>query len=254
MPKLSRTPPLDVRNQLRAEVGFGCPIDNCGSPYLQYHHFDPEWHVENHHRPEGMIAICAAHHGLAGAWTAEQVRGFKKIKSRENVGARLQWSRREMIAVVGSNYFYETLRIFEYQGQPVVWFTRNDRRELLLNISLSMISGEPRVEMRNNDWIALGDPCDIDCKPGGKFLHIEYDNGDFLRVQFKEWVSEEVLIREHPAAEANRSALTFPIVTVDVTLCVKNASVAFDSRESQIEGVRLTNCWFERNECGISIR
>ena len=38
---MNRTPPKKVIQTLRQEVGFGCPIPNCGNPYLEWHHFDP---------------------------------------------------------------------------------------------------------------------------------------------------------------------------------------------------------------------
>lgn len=74
---LSRTPPIAVRRTLRGEVGFGCPVRQagnlCGNPYLRWHHFDPAWSDEHHHRPEGMIASCAQHHDEAdaGAFTRD---------------------------------------------------------------------------------------------------------------------------------------------------------------------------------------
>ena len=72
---MNRTPPKKVIQTLRQEVGFGCPIPNCGNPYLEWHHFDPPWSIENHHRPEGMIALCTQHHKNADnyAYTNEQL-------------------------------------------------------------------------------------------------------------------------------------------------------------------------------------
>ena len=69
-----------MRRALREEVAFGCPIDGCGSPYLTWHHFDPPWHVEQHHKFEGMVALCLQHHkeGDAGAFTPEQLRTLKE--------------------------------------------------------------------------------------------------------------------------------------------------------------------------------
>lgn len=58
---LSRTPPIEVRRQLRKEVNFGCPVDGCGIPYLTWHHFDPPWNEKEHHDPNGMLALCANH-------------------------------------------------------------------------------------------------------------------------------------------------------------------------------------------------
>jgi hypothetical protein len=38
---LPRRPYAHVVRQLRQEVGFRCPVDDCGNPYLTWHHFDP---------------------------------------------------------------------------------------------------------------------------------------------------------------------------------------------------------------------
>ena len=71
---VNRTPPPEVRRELRREVGFGCPVRDadgvrCGNPYLYYHHFDPPWATEEHHNPAGMIALCGEHHPKADAGT-----------------------------------------------------------------------------------------------------------------------------------------------------------------------------------------
>jgi hypothetical protein len=78
---LARVPPADVRRALRLEVGFGCPVPRCRSPFLEYHHFDPEWHVEHHHRLEGLIPLCPTHHAQAAAFTIDQLRQFKKNRA-----------------------------------------------------------------------------------------------------------------------------------------------------------------------------
>ncbi|MEZ8930983.1 MULTISPECIES: hypothetical protein [unclassified Vibrio] len=51
-----------VKEALREEVGFGCPVTDCGNPYLEYHHFDPAVHVKPHIDPRVMIALCAQYH------------------------------------------------------------------------------------------------------------------------------------------------------------------------------------------------
>ncbi len=72
-------PPADIRRALRVEVGFGCPVDGCGSPYLTWHHFDPPWRERQHHDAAGMIALCLQHHKEAdsGAFSHEQLRVLK---------------------------------------------------------------------------------------------------------------------------------------------------------------------------------
>ena len=89
---LSRTPPESVRHFLRSEVNFGCPIQGCGIPYLTWHHFDPPWNIEEHHNPEGMIALCHTHADLADGkrWTNDQLRQFetKTLSIQEEVKER----------------------------------------------------------------------------------------------------------------------------------------------------------------------
>ncbi|WP_290437550.1 HNH endonuclease signature motif containing protein [Aeromonas caviae] len=67
--------PKKVKEILREEVGFGCPVKDCGNPYLEYHHFDPPIHIGPHNDPKGMIALCAQHHKKAdgNAYTVEQL-------------------------------------------------------------------------------------------------------------------------------------------------------------------------------------
>jgi hypothetical protein len=153
-----------MRRELRQEVGFGCPVESCAVPYLGYHHFDPPWHVEQHHRPEGMIALCGVHHPQAdaGSWTAEQLRALK-LRGRDRadeVRGHLNWLRRELLAVVGGNFYYETLRIFEYRSQPIIWFSRDDDGYLRLNVRMLTTSGQQRLEIIDSDWILYGEPVD----------------------------------------------------------------------------------------------
>jgi len=68
-----------VTEFLRREVNFGCPFPGCGSPFLTWHHFDPPWKSEQHHRPEGMIALCVEHASYADGdhYTKERLRDLK---------------------------------------------------------------------------------------------------------------------------------------------------------------------------------
>ena len=118
--RLEREPRLDVKPELRSEVNFGCPVDGCGSPYLAYHHFDPPWKEEQHHRPAGMIALCARHHDEAdgGRWTRLQLRGMKSSPYlRESGelptgGRKLRWQREHLLVRAGGSL---------YIRQPTCW-------------------------------------------------------------------------------------------------------------------------------------
>lgn len=87
---MNRTPPARIRERLRREVGFGCPVKGCGSPYLTWHHFDPPWSKHEHHEPNGMIALCREHHDQAdaGAFTKDQLRAFKVATSDREKGVQ----------------------------------------------------------------------------------------------------------------------------------------------------------------------
>jgi hypothetical protein len=93
----SRDPYEWVKTALRQDVGFCCSVQDCGIPYLTWHHFDPPWRVEHHHRPEGMIALCREHADKAdhGSFTDDQLRELKQEgRSRAaEVRGRFDWMR-----------------------------------------------------------------------------------------------------------------------------------------------------------------
>ncbi|MBC7784723.1 MAG: hypothetical protein H7144_12870 [Burkholderiales bacterium] len=104
---MQRTPSENVQSVLRREVNYGCPFPNCCIPFLQFHHFDPPWHKEEHMRPDGMIALCALHHASAdrNVYSVAQLREFK---SRPNpipvVRARFDWLMSNAMYRFGSCY------------------------------------------------------------------------------------------------------------------------------------------------------
>jgi hypothetical protein len=131
---MDRKPPVAVRRALRQEVGFGCPVPGCGSPYLTWHHFDPPWSEQEHHDPQGMIAICRDHHPEAdqGAFTREDLHAFKEAgRDRGAVlEGRFNWMRRKLLAVVGGSFFLETPIIVQLFDHRLIWFSRDDTRSI----------------------------------------------------------------------------------------------------------------------------
>jgi hypothetical protein len=94
---MDRSPPIEIRRLLRREVGFGCPVPTCASPFLSYHHFDPPWSVREHHNPAGMIALCPIHHPLAhgGVFSKAQLRRMKHQGAPDRVRGRFGWLRND---------------------------------------------------------------------------------------------------------------------------------------------------------------
>lgn len=192
----SRDPPANIKRFLRGEVGFGCPAPSdedpsvrCGSPYLKWHHFDPPWHKKQHFNPEGMIALCNKHTDQAdgGAYSKEQLRNFKKSKSifqDKNVQGRFNWLRNKIL-FVGGGIHIEPKKILVIRGRPIIWFYRDSNGCFLLNIDMCSLTGEKRIKIEDNFWIQEGQPHDLQCPPSGKYLRVEFYNGDFLEIDLK---------------------------------------------------------------------
>jgi len=118
-----------VRHVLRKEANFGCPVPGCGSPYLYYHHFDPPYREQPHHKPEGMIALCAKHHDWAdkGKWTIEQLRDMKRHPYLQSAQIRdaFGWKRNNLIVLAGG--FYINPKLFlRIQGKNIIWCDRDE--------------------------------------------------------------------------------------------------------------------------------
>ncbi|TAL34782.1 MAG: hypothetical protein EPN93_11660 [Spirochaetes bacterium] len=146
---MNRKPPTEVLRQLRDEVNFGCPIPNCGNPYLTWHHFDPPWHIKQQHDPSGMIALCRDHHDKAdsGIYTIDQLHEFKRsaINNNTNIKSKFEWLRRDIFTMIGSNIYFNTPLIFEYNNNPIIWYNRSDNGYMLLNMGLQTIVWNPET-------------------------------------------------------------------------------------------------------------
>lgn len=250
---MTRKPPAKVRKQLRQEVGFRCPVEGCGNPYLTWHHFDPPWHVENHHRPEGMIALCLDHAAKAdgGAFTDDQLRTLKKNgrQRAEEVRGQFDWMRRDLLAVVGGCFYYEQPIIFQVGDKPCIWFNRDAEGYLLLNFQMPSISSEPRAQIEDNGWVVPPIVADVVCPPRGRLLEIRYPNDDKLKIEFFSIESQDALAGRYPDANVKSWAfnLSFPSTGVEISEKVSGTTIEFGPRTTRLPGFRLTNGFMMRN-------
>lgn len=283
---LRREPPVTVRRELAAEVGFGCPIEGCGSPYLTWHHFDPPWRKEEHHRPDGMIAICRDHHreADASAFTVEQLHELKRVGRDRNqpLGARFNWMRDELLAVVGGNFYLRTQIAVQVEDMPVVWFNRDDSGLLLVNLQVLTTSGEPRMAMIDNFWITEGaDEREIRCPPSDRLVEAKYPNGDRLKIEFHEIESIEDFDwrypKSHPLDQASpkqkahleamsvggneersqrdtieRIGIQFPLAVVEITMKIGGTDLDLGPTATAVAGTIVTGAWIV--DCGVGIQ
>lgn len=243
-------PPIGVRRILRREVGFGCPVPGCGSPYLSWHHFDPPWRVREHHEPAGMIALCGKHHDKAdvGAYTVEQLRAFK-VSSRDRtmeLQGRFDWMRNRLLAVVGGNFYYEYPVIFRFRNEPSIWFNRDEDGYLLLNIRMLTSSGEPRLRLEDNFWFGRGEPQDFECPPSGRLIQAKYLNGDELRIEYFDLPSAGAIIKRYPETRPEEWDIEFPITAVEVQTTVGGTKIRFGPRFTSLPGENLIQNSFMR--------
>jgi hypothetical protein len=263
---MNRNPPADVRRILTREVGFCCPVPNCGSPYLEWHHFDPPWRVREHHEPSGMIALCSEHHPKAdaGAFTVEQLHEFKLngAKNHREIKGKFDWFRNKLFLVAGSCFYYETLRVLEFRGEPSIWLRRDENGYLLLNIRMLSTSNEPRLFLEDNCWIEKGNPTVFECPPSGKLIHAKYSNGDELRVEFIELPSQIEAEKRYPLAtfdlwNARTShpdmRFQFPITAIEVTNNIAGTRISFSPKRTTMGGITIQGGFFNHCGCAFSI-
>lgn len=249
---------------------------------LSWHHFDPPWAVEQHHRPEGMIALCRDHHPEAdsGAFTADHLRELKQKGRDQNepLHGQFNWMRESLLAVVGGSFYFEVPVAVEIGDTPIIWFSRDADQRLLVSINQPSVTGLPRMQMVENYWITAGsDEVEIVCPPSGKLLHAKYPNGDEVKVQFRELLSLDDLDRIYPApglpkdvlkqfedagieppdmrrshGEAvERAGITFPIAAVEITMEVAGAGLSFSPRGTAVGTNQIIGGWMVR--CGVGI-
>jgi len=241
---MNRKPPAAVIRELRTEVGFGCPVPNCGNPYLEWHHFDPPWSSEPHHNPAGMIALCAEHHKKAdnGAYTRDQLAALKTNRANpEEVRGRFDWRRNKLLTVVGGNFHFETPRPLVIDGHNVVALSRDDEGNLLLSVEMLSLTPEERVVLSENCWENIGAPVDLISPPSGKKLSVTYANGDHLSVEFAE-IGDAAAFQaryKRPSFEV----LEYPLTVAEVNLRIGGTGIALTPTGTTIQTNRVTGCF-----------
>ena len=156
---MDRNPPPNVKRILRKEVNYGCPVPNCGSPFLSWHHFDPPWSVKEHHNPEGMIALCTQCHPMAdsGAFSPAQLRCFKQNPNPiEFVKAKFPWMPENCIIRLGGCYAQDWCRI-SISGEPILEIRKDKVGLTTINFVLKNESNEILATMHENVFHALND-------------------------------------------------------------------------------------------------
>lgn len=151
---IPREPYPEVKQFLRKEVHYACPVPGCASPLLEWHHFDPKWEDKHHHNHEGMIALCTSCHPKAdrGTWTKEELGSFKRNPAplgliRETFG----WSERSVLYRLGGTYAVDCVAgVLAVSGQRVLWDERSAEGRLLFSLDFFGQKGKCLLQVRQN--------------------------------------------------------------------------------------------------------
>lgn len=228
---MNRTPPAKVRRLLRRDVGFGCPVEGCGSPYLTYHHFGPPWAQRPHHEPKGMLALCLQHHkeADAGAFTDGHLRKLKERKSRSVIRGRFNWRRKRLFIIAGSNFFLGSPSILTYGARKLIWFGQDPQGHGTVNLDLFSPSGQLVLSMRNNDWVVLPSVDDVESPPSARRLVVRSKaHAISLDLEFRNESLDQTCARARQVFESIPSRAEYAIPSIEGLLR--------PTGEDQIEG------------------
>ena len=139
------------------------------------------------------------------------------------------------------------------------------------------MSGESRLQMRDNFWITEGENVRvINCPPSGRVLSATYQNGDLIRVEFRQIDSIQELDRRYPvkipkrvkdrlsasgvsvdarshADSANSAGVTFPIAVCEIAMRFTGANIRFDANKTTIGTNLFIGGWSSHGPVGMSI-
>ena len=222
---------------------------------MQYHHFDPPWHIEHHNRPAGIIPLCPTHHAQAEAFTVEQLRDFKKIAHQNPATGRFEWLRQDLIGAVGGALYHETPVLVQYRSQPVIWFNRDELGNALLNVRMLSTSSELRMQILDSDFVVVGDPVNFETPPNGRLLRARYQNGDYLRIEFRSIKSPEVAAKKFPHIRSDWMTdiiQTWPSTFVMISTQVGGTPYRFGPTMTKIEQGEMKGSIFSRGNVGLS--
>jgi hypothetical protein len=135
-------------------------VEDCGSPFLTYHHFDPPYREGRVDVQRGITPLCHTHHDQAagGRWTKEQLHRLKQFPylAGKYPVAKLGWLRGAIVFRAGSNEFVIPSVLLTMAGRQIIWANRSANGDMLLNIELFDKNGAPLFIMHDNDWKLAG--------------------------------------------------------------------------------------------------
>jgi hypothetical protein len=199
-----------------------------------------------------MIALCREHADKAdnGAFTDEQLRELKRvgIERAEQVRGRFDWMRRDLLTVVGSNFFVDITTVLSIGSRQCIGFRRDDDGYLLLNFTMPTLIGRPRAQIVDNFWSVVPDVNEVLCPPSGRLVEVRYDNGDRFRVEFFT-IESAPEFRERYTSPLGTwvEELAYPLTVVEVWETAAGTQIEFGPYFTKIGGAMFIDSLFRGN-------
>lgn len=196
---MSRDIPNEVIKQLCAEVNYGCPVPRCGSPFLTWHHFDPPYHVQPHHNPSGMIALCLGHHKMAdaGVYSKAQLLTYKSNPFvKDKLSAHWPWEPEELVFILGGSIFFKKSPGLSLREKPIfrakhINIPETDKERIVFDMNLVDPSGNSIVSMADNMMtLHTHDLDNFTFTAGAKDFNLSHTSGIQLNLRFHRYEPE----------------------------------------------------------------
>ncbi len=185
-----------------------------------------------------MIALCQEHAAKAdGGYYPDEYLDRLKVEGRERseaVKGSFDYLRRDAIAVIGSNVFYNVETIARVNGERAIYFRRDKDGYLLLNITLPTLEGGARAQIEDNIWTV--DPRGIavmDCPPRGRYIDVQFEDGDGFHVEYREYENADAYALKYPVAAELLRRVAFPVLVVEFWERSRDLLVEFGKRRTK---------------------
>lgn len=135
----------------------------------------------------------------------------------------------------------------------MLWFKRDEDGYFLLNYRTPSISRDLRAHIVDNYWVSVGTPVDLVSPPSGRILQVEYENGDFFKVEFFNIDSRDGFVERYGGGCRWSENMDMPITAVEGQLEIGGTDIRFGARSTTFQGGMISNCFFSGCGCGIML-
>jgi hypothetical protein len=160
----------------------------------------------------------------------------------ELIQGRFDWRRREVLVIVGGNFYLRTIVILELGGIPYISLSRDPDDYVLLNFTMPTASSEPRAQVFENFWTVPPGVNDFECPPNGRSIRVWYGNGDELRMEFLEIEDGSAFAHRYPEASMVASEISgqFPITCLEISEKTPGSPIEFSADQTKVGNLFIT--------------